>query len=109
MRQALLTFALADVPNLASLRNPAGVAPAVLPLTLRMLSHVPILVSSRRSQTSGSPTHVTAKLWLQPLPAEAAAAGGLGAAGVSDAPGAAAVDAASLREARAPGIQENWE
>lgn len=103
------TLTPADVPNLASLRNPAGVAAAALPLTLRMLSHVPILVSSRRSQTSGSPTHVTAKLWLQPLPAEAAAAAGSGAAGGSDAPGAAAVDAASLREARAPGIQENWD
>ena len=39
-----------DVPNLGALRNPAGVAPTALPLTLRMLSHVPILVSSRRSQ-----------------------------------------------------------
>ena len=66
----------ADIPNLGALRNPGGVAPAALPLTLRMLCHVPILVSSRRSQTSGSPTHVTAKLWLAPLPAEVAAAAG---------------------------------
>jgi hypothetical protein len=96
------------VPNLASLRNPAGVAPAALPLTLRMLCHVPILVSSRRSQTSGSPTHVTAKLWLQPLPAELAAAAA-GPGGGSGGPGTAAEDASSLREARAPGIQENWD
>ena len=89
------------MPNLASLRDPAGAAPAALPLTLRMLCHVPILVSSRRSQTSGSPTHVTAKLWLQPLPAELAAAGGGGGGG--------AVRGAGLREAQAPGIQENWD
>ncbi len=98
------------MPNLAALRNPAGVAPAALPLTLRMLCHVPILVSSRRSQTSGSPTHVTAKLWLQPLPAElatgAAAAGG--SCGGPSSSGAAE-DGGSLREARAPGIQENWD
>ena len=93
-----------DVHNLAALRNPAGVAPAALPLTLRMLCHVPILVSSRRSQTSGSPTHVTAKLWLQPLPAElaaVAAAGGGGEVGADT--------GSALREARAPGIAENWD
>lgn len=91
------------MPNLGSLRNPGGVAPAALPLTLRMLCHVPILVSSRRSQTSGSPTHVTAKLWLQPLPAELAAAAAGGEAG------AAAEAGSTLREARAPGIQENFD
>lgn len=91
----------ADVPNLASLRNPGGVAPAALPLTLRMLCHVPVLVSSRRSQTSGSPTHVTAKLWLQPLPVEMAVEGGVSGGGAAGGGG--------LREARAPGIQENWD
>ena len=54
----------ADIPTLDAVRNPSGIAPVALPLTLRMLSHVPILVSSRRSQTSGSPTHCCAKLWL---------------------------------------------
>ena len=96
----------ADVPNLGSLRNPGGVAPAALPLTLRMLCHVPILVSSRRSQTSGSPTHVTAKLWLQPLPAELAAAAAAASGGEA---GAAAEAGGTLREARAPGIQETFD
>lgn len=86
-----------DVPNLPSLRNPGGVQPAALPLTLRMLCHVPILVSSRRSQTSGSPTHVVAKLWLAPLPAEAAGAA------------AAAPAAAALRDALAQGVQESFD
>lgn len=88
----------ADIPNLAALRNPRGVAPVALPQELRLLSHVPLLVSSRRSQTSGSPTHVTAKLWLQPLPAEAAAA----AAG-------AAAAAAEGRISSGTGINENWD
>ncbi|KAL4419743.1 hypothetical protein ABPG75_006841, partial [Micractinium tetrahymenae] len=90
-----------DIPNLASLRNPGGLAPAALPLTLRMLCHVPILVSSRRSQTSGSPTHVVAKLWLAPLPAEAAAA--------AEALAAAAVAPLPLHEALAQGIQESFD
>lgn len=50
---------------LPQVQNPAGVAPAALPLVLRMLTHVPMVVSSRRSQTSGSPTHVVAKLFLE--------------------------------------------
>lgn len=63
-----------DIPNLGIVKNPGGIAPAQLPLTLRLLTHVPIVVSSRRSQTSGSPTHITAKLWLAPLPQEVAGA-----------------------------------
>lgn len=54
-----------DVPNFDKVQNPEGIPPAPLPLTLRMLSHVPVVVSSRRSQTSGSPTHVFAKLWVE--------------------------------------------
>lgn len=53
-----------DVPNWEGLRNPEGLAAAALPLTLRVLSHVTLVVSSRRSATSGSPTHVFAKLYL---------------------------------------------
>lgn len=82
-------------------------APAALPLQLRMLSHVPILVSSRRSQTSGSPTHVTAKLWLAPLPAAAVAAGTQSGAAADGAPGPQGE--AAVREAVAQGIQENWD
>lgn len=93
----------ADIPNLGALRNPAGVAPAALPLELRMLSHIPILVSSRRSQTSGSPTHVTAKLWLQPVPAAAAHAVAGGAAAAEQAA------AGGLREAVSQGHQEQFD
>lgn len=81
-------------------------APAALPLTLRMLSHVPILVSSRRSQTSGSPTHVTAKLWLHPVPAAAAHAAP-GAAPAAEQLAAAA--AGALREAVSQGHQEQFD
>ena len=101
-----------DIPNLSSLRNPAGVAPAALPLTLRMLTHVPLIVSSRRSQTSGSPTHVFAKLWLQPLPA-AASVHAAGAA--APAPAASQqqqqqpATVAALREAISQGLQEGWD
>lgn len=89
-----------DIPNLGSLRNPGGTAPAALPLTLRMLCHVPVLVSSRRSQTSGSPTHVIAKLWLAPLPPDAATAAGAS-------PAAAATP--TLRPALAQGAQESYD
>eukprot|EP00887_Chlorella_sp_A99_P000156 scaffold16.g156.t1 len=54
-----------DVPNFERLSNPAGLAPMRLPLTLRLLTHVTLVVSSRRGATSGSPTHVFAKLWLE--------------------------------------------
>ncbi len=54
-----------DIPNFEKAQNPGAVARGGLPLTLRMLSHVAVVVSSRRSQTSGSPTHVTAKLWVE--------------------------------------------
>jgi hypothetical protein len=75
-----------------------------------MLCHMPILVSSRRSQTSGSPTHVTAKLWLAPLPQagrqqqrQLGDGSGKGAAAAASEPGG------QLREALAQGIQENWD
>jgi hypothetical protein len=89
----------ADIPNLETVKNPAGIAPVELPLTLRMLCHVPILVSSRRSQTSGSPTHVFAKLWLK------AAQGELQQQPQLEAP----AQQAQLREAAAQGIQESWD
>lgn len=88
----------ADVPNLAALRNPSGIAPVGLPLTLRMLSRVPILVSSRRSQTSGSPTHVTAKLWLHPAPGQQ-----------SSSLAQPSQRAGALREALAQGMHEQWD
>ena len=71
-----------------------------LPLTLRMLCHVPILVSSRRSQTSGSPTHVFAKLWLKPAP---------GTELLQQAQLEAPAQQAQLREAAAQGMQESWD
>jgi hypothetical protein len=86
---------------LAALRNPAGIAPVELPLTLRMLSHVPILVSSRRSQTSGSPTHVAAKLWLRPAPGQAGHP--------SAQPKQQQQQQGALREALMQGIQEQWD
>jgi hypothetical protein len=58
----------ADIPNLAALRNLGSIPATDLPLTLHVLSHIPIVVSSRRSPTSGSPTNVIAKLWLNPTP-----------------------------------------
>ena len=64
-----------------------------------MLCHVPILVSSRRSQTSGSPTHVFAKLWLK------AALGGELLQQQPEAP----AQQAQLREAAAQGIQDSWD
>ena len=54
-----------DIPNLGNLSHPDGVAHAALPLTLQALCHVPVLVSSRRSALSGSPTHVVARLWVE--------------------------------------------
>lgn len=93
----------ADIPNLPALRNPGAISPVELPLTLCMLAHVPILVSSRRSQTSGSPTHVVAKLWLKPAP-------GCGEERQAAPPLAGSqAEQAGLREALAPGIQENWD
>lgn len=53
-----------DVPNFSKVKNNQDVSAMHLPITLRMLGHVSIVVSSRKSQTSGSPTHVTAKLWV---------------------------------------------
>lgn len=92
-----------DIPNLPALRNPGAISPVELPLTLCMLAHVPILVSSRRSQTSGSPTHVVAKLWLKPAP-------GCGEERQAAPPLAGSqAEQAGLREALAPGIQENWD
>lgn len=101
------------MPNLEALRNPGGVAPTALPLTLRMLSHVPILVSSRRSQTSGSPTHVTAKLWLHPVPAAAAhalpAAAAAEAGGAAGGAGGAQAPAGALREAVSHALHEGYD
>ncbi|GAB4816026.1 hypothetical protein N2152v2_003072 [Parachlorella kessleri] len=54
-----------DIPNLDKLKNPQELAPLALPLVLRMLTHVRVVVSSWRSATSGSPTHVFAKLWVE--------------------------------------------
>ena len=92
---------LADIPNLAIVKNAGCIAPVELPLTLRMLCHVPIIVSSRRSQTSGSPTHVFAKLWLKPAPGQLALQPQL------EAPALQAQ--AQLREAAAQGILESWD
>lgn len=58
----------ADITNLAALRNLGSICAIDLPLTLHVLSHIPIVVSSRRSPISGSPTNVIAKLWLTPTP-----------------------------------------
>lgn len=63
--EAFLLPDYSDIPNFDRVTNPVNVPPAALPLTIRMLAHVPLVVSSRRSQTSGSPTHVTAKLWVE--------------------------------------------
>ncbi|KAI3425159.1 hypothetical protein D9Q98_008930 [Chlorella vulgaris] len=57
-----------DITNLAALRNLGSICAIDLPLTLHVLSHIPIVVSSRRSPISGSPTNVIAKLWLTPTP-----------------------------------------
>lgn len=102
-------MAAADIPNLAALRNPSGVAPTALPLTLRMLSHVPILVSSRRSQTSGSPTHVTAKLWLGPLPAAAAQVQQGLPTPAADGEALRQQQGVALREAVSQGVSESWD
>ena len=53
-----------DIPNFDRVANPGSLTPTALPFTLRVLCHVSLVISSRRSAVSGSPTHVFAKLWV---------------------------------------------
>ncbi|KAL4856961.1 DIS3-like exonuclease 2 [Chlorella vulgaris] len=102
-----------DIPNLAALRNLGGICATDLPFTLHVLSHIPIVVSSRRSPTSGSPTNVIAKLWLNPTPS--ASSGKQGAAALQPQAQQAQQQQqlqqqpAGLRMAMAQGIQESFD
>ena len=53
------------VDNLAKLSARGDVAKAKLPLTLRLLSNVPLLLSAQRSRVSGSPNKIIGRLWLE--------------------------------------------
>jgi hypothetical protein len=53
------------VERMSAMENPQGLARARLPMTLRALCRVPMLLASRRSDITGSPTHVYGKLWIE--------------------------------------------
>jgi DIS3-like exonuclease 2 len=45
--------------------NRVEVAKQQLPLTLRLLTHVPLVLTAQRSKTSGSPSRIVARFWLE--------------------------------------------
>ena len=54
-----------DIESYENLQNPLSIAPLALPVTLQPLMMVPVVVGGVRSQVSGSPTGVLAKIYLK--------------------------------------------
>ena len=56
-----------DVPSITNLTNPKNLSHCQLPLELRALSRLPLVLGGRRSEMSGSPSGLLAKIFFGPL------------------------------------------
>lgn len=56
--------AMAKTMDIANVRNESNVKPLALPASLTVLSHIPVVLSSRLSASSGSPIDILAHVFL---------------------------------------------